>query len=159
MDTPILSPASSIDSDDIIEEFIQLNSEEQAMQRSQWSEELNKVERDIERLQSEMDTKHKNAKELKKRLGTTACAEEPTNPTNVETVFRSTSNFFESLHSKVKALQPMMSFDRFGTAFFRRTRFAQSRSESSKSSRDDSDSTSNSAATVKDNPLAGSSEN
>uniref|UniRef100_T1GQ37 Tumor protein D52 n=1 Tax=Megaselia scalaris TaxID=36166 RepID=T1GQ37_MEGSC len=70
-----LSPAASIASADIAAEFAALTAEEQEKQRSEWTQELARVEEEIETLRTVLASKTRHASDLKRKLGITVWRE------------------------------------------------------------------------------------
>ncbi|XP_073812753.1 uncharacterized protein isoform X2 [Musca autumnalis] len=69
------SPAASVASADIAAEFAALTVEEQERQRAEWSQELARVEEEINTLRTVLASKTRHASELKRKLGITVWKE------------------------------------------------------------------------------------
>uniref|UniRef100_U5EZ65 Tumor protein d54 n=1 Tax=Corethrella appendiculata TaxID=1370023 RepID=U5EZ65_9DIPT len=66
-----VSPAASVTSVEIANEFAALTVEEQERQRAEWSQELARVEEEIVTLRTVLQSKIRHASELKRKLGIT----------------------------------------------------------------------------------------
>uniref|UniRef100_A0A1I8M5G5 Tumor protein D52 n=1 Tax=Musca domestica TaxID=7370 RepID=A0A1I8M5G5_MUSDO len=69
------SPAASVASADIAAEFAALTVEEQERQRAEWSQELARVEEEINTLRTVLSSKMRHASDLKRKLGITVWKE------------------------------------------------------------------------------------
>ncbi|XP_059225202.1 tumor protein D52 isoform X9 [Stomoxys calcitrans] len=69
------SPAASVASADIAAEFAALTVEEQERQRAEWSQELARVEEEINTLRTVLASKTRHASDLKRKLGITVWKE------------------------------------------------------------------------------------
>ncbi|XP_055379504.1 tumor protein D54 isoform X3 [Condylostylus longicornis] len=69
------SPAHSVASADIAAEFAALTTEEQERQRAEWSQELARVEDEINTLRTVLASKVRHASDLKRKLGITVWRE------------------------------------------------------------------------------------
>ncbi|KAL9913832.1 tumor protein D52 isoform X4 [Glossina fuscipes] len=69
------SPAASVASADIAAEFAALTVEEQEKQRAEWSQELARVEEEINTLRTVLASKTRHASDLKRKLGITVWKE------------------------------------------------------------------------------------
>ena len=69
------SPAPSVASADIAAEFAALSVEEQEQQRAEWSQELARVEEEINTLRTVLASKARHASDLKRKLGITVWKE------------------------------------------------------------------------------------
>ncbi|XP_011196520.1 uncharacterized protein LOC105221339 isoform X3 [Zeugodacus cucurbitae] len=65
------SPVASVASADIAAEFAALTAEEQEQQRAEWSQELARVEEEINTLRTVLASKTRHASDLKRKLGIT----------------------------------------------------------------------------------------
>ncbi|XP_039953550.1 tumor protein D52 isoform X8 [Bactrocera tryoni] len=65
------SPVASVASADIAAEFAALTAEEQEKQRAEWSQELARVEEEINTLRTVLASKTRHASDLKRKLGIT----------------------------------------------------------------------------------------
>ncbi|CAD7013862.1 tumor protein D52 isoform X8 [Ceratitis capitata] len=65
------SPVASVASADIAAEFAALTVEEQERQRAEWSQELSRVEEEINTLRTVLASKTRHASDLKRKLGIT----------------------------------------------------------------------------------------
>ena len=69
------SPAPSVASADIAAEFAALSVEEQEQQRAEWSQELARVEEEINTLRTVLTSKVRHSSDLKRKLGITVWKE------------------------------------------------------------------------------------
>ncbi|XP_059225199.1 tumor protein D54 isoform X5 [Stomoxys calcitrans] len=102
------SPAASVASADIAAEFAALTVEEQERQRAEWSQELARVEEEINTLRTVLASKTRHASDLKRKLGITVW-KEITDDMNqgiksvkessvFQTVEQSVGNFTKAVH-------------------------------------------------------------
>uniref|UniRef100_A0A1A9ZCA1 Tumor protein D52 n=1 Tax=Glossina pallidipes TaxID=7398 RepID=A0A1A9ZCA1_GLOPL len=102
------SPAASVASADIAAEFAALTVEEQEKQRAEWSQELARVEEEINTLRTVLASKTRHASDLKRKLGITVW-KEITDDMNqglksvkessvFQTVEQSVGNFTKAVH-------------------------------------------------------------
>ncbi|XP_075165984.1 uncharacterized protein LOC142238263 isoform X2 [Haematobia irritans] len=102
------SPAASVASADIAAEFAALTVEEQERQRAEWSQELARVEEEINTLRTVLASKTRHASELKRKLGITVWKEitddmnhglkSVKESTVFQTVEQSVGNFTKAVH-------------------------------------------------------------
>ncbi|KAL5274779.1 TPD52L2 family protein [Megaselia abdita] len=130
----VFSPTASIASADIAAEFAALSAEEQEKQRTEWSQELARVEEEIETLRTVLTSKTRHASDLKRKLGITVWKEitedmnqgiknvrESSVYQKTESVFKSTaektSSIFEGITSKLSQMKNSDSMRSFEDKF------------------------------------------
>ncbi|XP_020716777.1 tumor protein D52 isoform X6 [Ceratitis capitata] len=104
------SPVASVASADIAAEFAALTVEEQERQRAEWSQELSRVEEEINTLRTVLASKTRHASDLKRKLGITMW-KEITDDVNQgfknvkeSSVFQRTESVFKSTSEKTASV-------------------------------------------------------
>ncbi|XP_055379503.1 tumor protein D52 isoform X2 [Condylostylus longicornis] len=174
------SPAHSVASADIAAEFAALTTEEQERQRAEWSQELARVEDEINTLRTVLASKVRHASDLKRKLGITVWREitddvnqglknvkESTVYQRTESVLKSTAEKTSSIFggitsgisskfSQIKNSESMRSIeDKVGSAYENvKTKVSTSRSGSVSSFNDDNNSRVTSPTIPEEKPLS-----
>jgi len=174
------SPAHSVASADIAAEFAALSTEEQEKQRAEWSQELARVEEEINTLRTVLASKVRHASDLKRKLGITVWREitddvnqglknvkESTVYQRTESVLKSTAEKTSSIFggitsgisnkfSQIKNSESMKSIESsVGSAYENvKTKVTTSRSGSVSSFNDDNNSRVTSPTIPEEKPLS-----